>query len=400
MQNTQKKSDAPLQNAGTQIVRHADLKMQVTCSQIAADYLKFIKVHVIKDVPGCGDVNLKELMVLLLIDAMGHKTMKSHEVATVLRIDAATVSRGVYALIAKDYLTAVDDVYDNRSKVFTLTEKSNLFLKNYRVRCVEAVIEANERLGHTEAEHNAIIQTGYEALYRLKDRASAFKGLNFKSRQRFRSGQGRARPGQTPSDDHLFVFADYVFRIFADQIASDYLAFIKKNVVKEMNTVRKLSIREIRILMTIDFHMRPVMASEVCAVMRNEPATVSRGLSILIDLGLVYAVDNDEDGRSKLLALTDDGQAYAERFKSLSHEKISAAEDHLGFHWDDEMRQNALRALDKVKLRSAALAGLKRQVMRRSFESAEMSTDTHSSAIDFHPYPNDLDLKLVHNRNR
>jgi|GEM_PF-1091778 len=346
------------------IESHADLAMQIFCSQIAGDYLKFIKTHVIKDVPGCKDINIRELMVLLLIDATAHKMMKSHEVARVLRVDASTISRGVYALVAKGYLIADDDIYDNRSRVFTLTEQSNLFLKDYRARCKEAIQEANERLGVTVEEYNETIQAGYEALYRIKDRAAAFKSVKFKARQRFRPGGGRARPAQTPSDDHLYMFADYIFRIFADQISTDYLSFIKKHIVKDMNEIQKLSLREIRILMAIDFYAKPVVASEVGAVMRIDPATMSRGISVLMDLGLIKSSENHYDGRSKLLSMSESGLVYANTYKTISQEKITAAENHLGFHWDDDMRSASLGALSKVKARSMLLADLKRRKKR------------------------------------
>lgn len=348
-----------------QVIAHADLALQSLCRQIAADYLSFIKTHVIKHVKGCRDINVRELMVLLLIDATAQKIMRSHQLATAMRVNAATISRSVYALVTKGYLVSEDDVYDSRSRVYMLTEKSKIILENYRARCLEAIEEANARLHITKEDHDAIIQTGYETLYRLKDRAAAFKGVNFKARQRFRSGQGRARPAQTPSDDHLYLYADYVFRIFADQISSDYLVFIKKHIVKKMNKVQKLAIRDIRVLMAIDFFMAPITASDVAKLMSVEPATMSRGVTVLMKMGLIEGRDNFEDGRSKLLQTTAAGKDYAEKYKALSREKISQAEAHLGFSWDEEDRRKALLGLREIKARSAALAGLKRRKRRR-----------------------------------
>lgn len=97
----------------------------------------------------------------------------------------------------------------------------------------------------------------------------------------------------------------------AEQIYRDYLDVIKMVVVPEMDASSKLKLREVRVLMSLGYSTAAVSASELAEQLRQDPSTVTRSLVILVRGGYIKTFENQSDGRSKMIALTETGQVLA-----------------------------------------------------------------------------------------
>lgn len=111
--------------------------------------------------------------------------------------------------------------------------------------------------------------------------------------------------------------ADLQYLSYSEWISGDYNDFVKKSILPAFNGKFKLKIRELRVLNSIAATEYDVSATEISEELRQDPATVTRSLVMLIGQGYVESFENFHDGRSKLLKLTEKGEAASRYFLSL-----------------------------------------------------------------------------------
>lgn len=99
--------------------------------------------------------------------------------------------------------------------------------------------------------------------------------------------------------------------ILAEQISKDYTEVLKLIVVPAVKALYDLKLREVRLVMGLGKSREAISASELADQLRQDPSTVTRSLIILVRGGFVTTVENEADGRSKMISLTDKGQAAA-----------------------------------------------------------------------------------------
>lgn len=113
---------------------------------------------------------------------------------------------------------------------------------------------------------------------------------------------------------------DLSFMTLAEQIYKDYLDALKYSVVPKIEPTHKLKLREIRVLMSLGNATSDVSASELAEQLRVDPSTITRSLVILVRSDFIEIYENEADGRSKMIRLTEHGQNVAkechEVFKS------------------------------------------------------------------------------------
>ncbi len=121
------------------------------------------------------------------------------------------------------------------------------------------------------------------------------------------------------------VIADLRYLSYAEWICGDYNEFVKKTVLPQFKKRYPLKLRETRVLNAIAVAERPPSASYISDVLRQDPATITRSLVILIGKGYVVSEEDFNDGRSRLLKTTPTGAEAADYFLNVFNEVVGKA---------------------------------------------------------------------------
>jgi|GEM_PF-1502315 len=164
---------------------------------------------------------------------------------------------------------------------------------------------------------------------------------------------------------NMLDIADLRYLSFAEWISGDYHEFVKKSVVPFFIKTYKLKIREIRVLNAIaaSDEKNPT-ASHISEVLRQDPATITRSLVILIGKGFVLSEEDFSDGRSRILRPTEKGQAAAAHFLQIFGQiidKAAESSDTFKFEYDNA---TLMQSLQTVAQRAQLLRQSQRNLRR------------------------------------
>ncbi|WP_017930126.1 MarR family winged helix-turn-helix transcriptional regulator [Robiginitomaculum antarcticum] len=158
--------------------------------------------------------------------------------------------------------------------------------------------------------------------------------------------------------------ADLQYLSYSEWISGDYTDFVKKSILPAFNGKFNLKIRELRVLNAIAASEYDISATEISEELRQDPATVTRSLVMLIGNGYVESFENFQDGRSKLLKLTEKGEAASRYFLSIfryATAQLSKIEKENGQYFDhDKLTQ----ALELVSRRARSLRESQRKLAK------------------------------------
>jgi len=118
---------------------------------------------------------------------------------------------------------------------------------------------------------------------------------------------------------------DLEYLLHAENISRDYTDFIKNTVLPEFRKQYLLKLREIRVLNAIACSDSTPYASHLSDLLRQDPATITRSLIVLIDNGYVVSEEDCNDGRSKLLKTTPKGSEAARHFLDVFRKIVGTA---------------------------------------------------------------------------
>lgn len=158
--------------------------------------------------------------------------------------------------------------------------------------------------------------------------------------------------------------ADLKYLSFAEWISGDYNDFVKKTVLPVFSKKYPLKLRETRVLNSIASSEYKTTASDVSENLRQDPATITRSLVILIGKGYIVSGEDIHDGRSRLLKPTDLGLEAHNCFLRIFKESIDQIVDNTGvekFEFDDN---SLTRSLELVALRAKAFRESQRDLAR------------------------------------
>ena len=159
--------------------------------------------------------------------------------------------------------------------------------------------------------------------------------------------------------------ADLRFLSFAEWISGDYNEFVKKSVMPFFTKVYKLKIREVRVLNAIAASegSNPT-ASHISDVLRQDPATITRSLVILIGKGFVVSEEDFSDGRSRILKPTEKGRAATARFLKIFGDLIEKAAETTSGYKIDHDPVLLTQSLEAISRRARALRESQRALRR------------------------------------
>ncbi|WP_034389220.1 MarR family winged helix-turn-helix transcriptional regulator [Hellea balneolensis] len=152
-------------------------------------------------------------------------------------------------------------------------------------------------------------------------------------------------------------YADTTFQALSEKIADDYDAIIKTCVMPSIGETHGLKLRELRVMACLEFYDAPLTPAHIAAMLRYDPATVTRAVAKLEKANMVIKKENLTDTRSFFLVLTETGEAlaqlYARRVKtvfmtleSMIEKSMTAREktEHLTAVYKVSKRTEAMRA--------------------------------------------------------
>ncbi len=101
-------------------------------------------------------------------------------------------------------------------------------------------------------------------------------------------------------------------------IAADYVKFVKKHVLEDLDMPQKYTIRDLQVLISIFESDTVLTSAHIVKISGLDPATVARSVKTLKDHGHIITESSLEDSRSRLLKITLDGRALAKEYVKAS----------------------------------------------------------------------------------
>lgn len=151
------------------------------------------------------------------------------------------------------------------------------------------------------------------------------------------------------------AYADTTFQALSEKIADDYDFIIKTCVMPSIGETHELKHRELRVMACLAFYSADLTPAHIAAMLRYDPATVTRAVAKLEKANMVLKKVNKMDTRSFFLVLTETGeelsQLYTRRVKTVFMTLESMIEKSLS----ESEKRKYLTAIYKVSKRTEAM---------------------------------------------
>lgn len=151
------------------------------------------------------------------------------------------------------------------------------------------------------------------------------------------------------------TYADTTFQALSGKIADDYEAIIKTCIMPSIGETFGLKLRELRVMASVNFYDVALTPAHIAAMLRYDPATVTRAVSRLEKAGMLTKEANHMDTRSFHLVLTERGidlaNLYSRRVKTVFTTLESMIEKSLS----KQEKMEYLTAIYKVSKRTEAM---------------------------------------------
>jgi len=168
--------------------------------------------------------------------------------------------------------------------------------------------------------------------------------------------------------------ADLHYLSYAEWISSDYNEFVKKSVMPHFTKSYSLKLREARVLNAIAAAKNESpTASQISDTLRQDPATITRSLVILVGKGFVISEEDFKDGRSRILKPTEKGAAASAHFVKIFSqilERAAQSSDKYKFGPD---HTSLTQSLEAVANRAKALRESQRALRRMLSPAASIA---------------------------
>ena len=154
----------------------------------------------------------------------------------------------------------------------------------------------------------------------------------------------------------LNTMADTIFEVLCSQISADYLSIIRSEILPEISSEFEIGVREIRMLLMIDYNDDLTSSAFLAGNLRYDPGTVTRASKRLVAAGYIARRKSANDRRTLYFELTPKGQELACNYRTHIRNRYTQLENASGEFLTDEDRSAILNVLAKLRNRSEALA--------------------------------------------
>jgi DNA-binding MarR family transcriptional regulator len=153
-------------------------------------------------------------------------------------------------------------------------------------------------------------------------------------------------------------FADTTFQAYAEKIAYDYTAIVRKLVMPGLPGLDGLKLRELRVLSSVDFYVSPLSPVHIADILRYDAATVTRAVDRLVAAGKMERTSNPSDIRSVFLTLTEDGVALSREYTTRIKATFAAMEEQLTFGLTEKEKTDFIKVMLKISRRATTMREL------------------------------------------
>ncbi|MDA8708721.1 MarR family transcriptional regulator [Hellea sp.] len=147
-------------------------------------------------------------------------------------------------------------------------------------------------------------------------------------------------------------YADTTFQALSERISEDYSHVVKTCVMPHMGETHGLKARELRVMACIASYDYALTPAHIAAMIRYDPATVTRAAKRLAEANMVRREDNEKDTRSIVLSLTESGEALVARYNARIKIVFSSLEQMMSKSFSTEEKTDYLTAIYKVSKRA------------------------------------------------
>ncbi|WP_017932148.1 MarR family winged helix-turn-helix transcriptional regulator [Robiginitomaculum antarcticum] len=346
-----------------ELMARSDIGAQILCSQIDSDHQNFIRRSVISQLDKPGKLNWRDIRVMGHINWLSDPATPAR-LSELTRFNSATILRVNQKLKAAGMIHLEEHQHDARSNVVVIEPAGRNFMTAFFTAYER---ESREIIpAHMPELTEVDIQTLTKALLVLHERAERLAGLNLSGRHKGYNTTPFAQEAAKLKYGMETYLPGLVFQLLCRRISRDYLVFFKRHAVSKLTADPKIKLRELRILMCIEYLNRPSAPHEIVSVMRYDPATVTRAITILCRDGYTDHVVSDRDEREKPVWLTDNGRLIADEYKAASSGSLWEADIITGQALSKEQMRNCLAALMILRKRSRVFSTYRKGVHPRS----------------------------------
>ena len=123
---------------------------------------------------------------------------------------------------------------------------------------------------------------------------------------------------------------EFILQVYCRRISNDYMKFLKAHAMAKMSEKTLRKPRELLTLMTLDYMEHDATAMDVAKLMRFDPATTSRAVSILSIAEFIKPLSGyAADDRKKPLILSEKGLRSVREYKALMSSANEMASEQL-----------------------------------------------------------------------
>lgn len=328
-----------------------ELIAQLFCEQIHRDYEQYISNRVLPRLPHGLEMGWREIRVLGYLNA-ARQPLSPSVVAKNMNLNPGTITRGIQDLNERGYI----DMTEGFRKKLSVTAEGRAWVAGFGKKFLNSINAAEKETQLVLS--GSVAEEILDLLIVLRDRSELLGNLNFGKVQKAETVL-RKKKDQAVSREQRLMFYDYTVERMSSQISKNYKRFIEKHVMSNMPALSRVNIRDLRVLMAVNYYNEPVTPQEIAEVLRFDPATLSRSTKALEKNNLIYREYDNGDNRSFDMMLTDLGKETATTYQSVAHDVLERAEAHLGL---PRIKRNAdliLDTLNFAKSRSMAFAELR-----------------------------------------
>ena len=338
------------------LLERADIAAQILCSQIVSDVQSFIKRRVIASLPNRQTLGWREIRALAHLHTQ-QIGVTSARLSELTRYSAPTISRICLKLLQSGFIALEEHHHDGRSMLLMINAAGVSFIENFYDECSR---QQDIIVPHIlPALDEETLRKLVELCLHLQRRAETLAGLDKSGRLKGYKTTRYSRSQFENNFKQYTRFPELLFQMYCTRISRDYMTFLNRHAVNPLSARPKIKVRELRVLMCLDYFGEASTSIRVAKVMRYDKATVARATATLINDGYIEAEISDTDDREKPLWLTVKGHAAAQEYKEKSLAAINRADRITGTPQDPETMRRCLAALMMLRKRTAIYANTK-----------------------------------------
>lgn len=300
---------------------------QILADKVVQDMTVFVKRHVFTALADNSGLNWRDIFVLSRISFYA-EGLSPAEISGNTRLDPATVLRANEKLQKVRYITVLEQAFDARSNLVQITPEGESFLQRlkdtYLLKQEKVYAQFLSDLAKSD------IREIFETCLDVQEHAELLASILPSGKIRAENRTAFSRSALSLSFENFRKSPEFIFQIYCRRISNDYMKFLKSHAMSKMSEKALRKPRELLTLMMLDYMEHDATAMDVAKLMRFDPATTSRAVSILSIAEFIKPLSGyAADDRKKPLILSEKGLRSVREYKALMSNANEMASEQL-----------------------------------------------------------------------